>query len=108
LIELTLADTGVAFTDDYAFVHDLSSCHPLLMQIAAAGPFDAAVDGKTGESPYQAGGKFFHDCAAAYFDDFWRHLHPTGQIVMILLALGEMKGRVDGREFDTSDLGRIE
>ncbi len=109
LIEMTLADTGVAFTDDdYAFVHDLSSRHPFLMQIAAAGLFDAAVDGKTGEARYQAGGQFFHDCAAAYFDDFWRHLSPTGQTAMMILALGEMKGRVDGREFDTSDLGRIE
>jgi len=109
LIEMTLADTGIAFTDDdYAFVHDLSSRHPFLMQIAAAGLFDAAVDGMTDEARYQAGGKFFHDCAVAFFDDFWRHLPPTGQIAMMLLALGEMKGRVDGREFDTSDLGRIE
>jgi hypothetical protein len=110
LIEMTLANTEVSFTDeDYAFVHDLSSRHPFLMQIAAAGLFDAAVDGKTGEARYQAAGRFFHDCAAAYFDDFWRHLSPTGQIAMMILALGEMKGRVDGRKFDTTgDLGRIE
>jgi Novel STAND NTPase 2 len=109
LIEMTLADTGVAFTDeDYTFVHDLSSRHPFLLQIAAAGLFDAAVDGKAGEARYHAGGRFFHDCAAAYFDEFWRHLSPTGQIAMMILALGEMKGRVDGREFNTDDLGRIE
>jgi AAA ATPase domain len=109
LIEMTLAETGVAFTDeDYAFIHDLSSRHPFLMQIAAAGLFDAALDGNTGEARYQAGGRFFHDCAAAYFDDFWRHLSPTGQIAMMILALGEMKGRVDGREFNTDDIGRIE
>jgi hypothetical protein len=109
LIDLTLTGTGVAFTDDdYAYIHVLAGWRPFLMQIAAAGMFESIVEGKSGEARYQAVSKFFHDCAAAHFDDFWRHLLPSEQTAMIILILGEMKGWVDGREFDTSDLGRME
>jgi AAA-like domain len=109
LIELTLTGTGVAFTDDdYAYINALAGWRPFLMQIAAAGMFESVVEGKSGEARYQAVSKFFHDCAAAHFDDFWRHLSPSEQTAMIILVLGEMKGWADGREFDTSDLGRME
>jgi hypothetical protein len=78
LIELTLADTGVTFSDDdYAYIHALAGWRPFLMQVAAAGSFEAMVAGKTGEPCYQSAGQFFNDVAAAHFDDFWRHLSAS-------------------------------
>jgi hypothetical protein len=109
LIETTLADSGVAFTDDdYAYIRALAGHHPFLVQTAAAGLFEAEINGKTGEARYEAAGKFFHDATAAHFDDFWQYLSDSQRTAMIILALGEMQGRIDGRQFDIRDLGRLE
>ena len=109
LIETTLAATGVAFTqDDHAYIYGLASRHPFLLQVAAAGLFPAVVEGQAGATRYQAASTFFHDGAAAHFDDVWQYLSPTEQTALIILTLGEMKGRVDGRAFNTDDLGRLE
>ena len=109
LIEKTLADSGVVFTDDdFTFIHTLAGRHPFLVQTAAAGLFDATVEGKTGEARYLAASKLFHDWAAAHFDDYWRHLSPTEQTALVLLALGEMKGRIDRRAFNADDLASLE
>ncbi len=106
LIDTTLSRTGVAFTeDDYVFIHTLAGRHPFLVQTAAAGIYDAVVEGKTGEAHYEAASRLFHDRSAAHFDDFWRHLTPTEQTALVLLALGEIKARVEGGEFDGGDLG---
>ena len=109
LMDMTLAKVGVAFSqDDHAYIHALASHHPFLVQVAAAGMFDAVVAGKTAEARYQAVRKFFYNGTTAYFDDVWRHLSSTEQTALLLLTLGEMKGRVDGCAFNTNDLGHIE
>jgi nucleotide-binding universal stress UspA family protein len=109
LIEMTLADGDVRFSeDDHTFIHALAGRHPFLVQTAAAGVFEAAVEGKTGARRYQTASKLFHDWSAAHFDDYWRHLAPVEQIALVVLALGELKGRMDRRACTVADLASLE
>ena len=109
LIEKALTDSDVEFTDDdFTFIHTLAGCHPFLVQTAAAGVFDAAVEGKTGQARYLAASKLFQNWAAAHFDGYWRHLSSTEQIALVVLALGEMKGSVEGPRFHADDLAGLD
>ncbi len=109
VVEAGLAGTGVEFAPHhYQFINILAGRHPFLVQVAASALFDATLEVKNHDVFYLAAAKLFHDRAEAHYDDLWRSLSPTEQTALVILALGELQGRIDGREFNTGDFGRME
>jgi hypothetical protein len=109
LIDTALAEAGLVFgLADHLFVGELAGGHPFLVQVAAASLFDAAVAGGPPAERYDLAAAIFQERAAAHFDDFWAHLDPMAQTALVILALAELSGHLDGRVFDLGDLGQLE
>lgn len=108
LLERSLADTVLKFSlGDHEYVRRMAGRHPFLVQVCAAALFDAGI--QTAEpDKYRAAGEILYQRIAAHFDDMWRHLSPKAQTALVILALAELKGQVDKRDFDTSDLGKLD
>jgi nucleotide-binding universal stress UspA family protein len=108
LIGGALALTEVVFSDaDYELIFALSGRHPYLVQIAASALFDVELAGKAIVDRSEAAGTLFHDRAAAHFDDVWRHLPAMEQAVLLVLALQELKGRLDSEAADAGELRNL-
>ncbi|MBI3912775.1 MAG: AAA family ATPase [Chloroflexi bacterium] len=111
LLNTTLqrAHNGIQFSaDDRGFLYSLAGHHPYLLQIAAASLYDVLSDNAPGDERHSRATIIFHARAAAHFEDFWRHLIATEQRALILLALAQYRGYVDGRSFDIRQLGNLD
>ena len=92
---------------DYDFLFSVAGRHPYLLQMAAASLYDALSDSEDG-ARYSQAMRIFQDRSDAHFQDFWRHLVPTEQRALLLLALAQYRGFVDGRSFDLEQIGKLE
>lgn len=111
LIRATLSrvEEGLTFTPgDENFLISLAGRHPYLLQMAAASLYDALVDDNNREVGCKVATRLFHERSDAHFEDFWRHLTPTEQRALLLLALAQYRGYVDGREFNLDKVGQLE
>ena len=87
------------------YIRRVAVRQPYIVQTTASVLFDAIAQEKTAEERYHLAGTILQHRIDAYFDDLWRYLQPAAQTAMVILALAEMKGHVDKRNFNTSDLG---
>jgi hypothetical protein len=78
------------------------------VQTVAAALFDAVTHKKVREERYDAANRTMQRRITAHFADLWRSLSPEAQTATVILVLAEMKGRVDGRDFDTGDLEMLD
>jgi hypothetical protein len=110
LIEAALAEAGIVNFGpaDHLFVTELAGGHPFLVQVAAASLFDATTSTATPAERYDLAADVFHERTAAHFDDLWHHLDPMAQTALVILALAELNGHLDGRRFDLNDLGQLD
>ncbi|MFX0196872.1 MAG: AAA-like domain-containing protein [Candidatus Hodarchaeota archaeon] len=109
LVTQSLIATDIRFDKtDMRYLKTIAGGNPFLIQMAAAGLFDAIVAGKKGKERYLMAAQSFHRRSGSHFDDFWEHLEPEAQTALVILAMGELKGQVDGRNFSTTDIGNLE
>jgi hypothetical protein len=107
LLDQALEGSGVQFGgDDRAYIRWLSGGHPYRVQVAASALFDAIVDELEGEERYATAGEYFYERAAAHFDDLWQHLDGAARTVMVILALVELGGIAQRREFSFGEIER--
>jgi hypothetical protein len=109
LLTQALRDTGVEFDNQaLKFLRRVTGGHPYLLQTGGAALYEAISKGLAGENGYVAATRSFRRRTRAHFADFWTHLEPCAQTALTVLALGEVRGRLDGRAFDTGDIGKLE
>jgi hypothetical protein len=109
LVTQSLVATDVHFNEiDMHYLSTLAGGNPYLVQMAAACLFDEIVAGKQGAGRYLSAATAFYRRSGSHFDDFWENLDPAAQTALVILAMSELKGRVDGRNFDTGDIGALE
>ena len=109
LLDQALEGVEVTFSqEDRMYIRRMTGCQPYLVQAAASALFDAVVEGKMGEERYHSASTTLQHRINAHFDDLWQHLNPQAQTAMVILSLAEMKGHVDKRDFNMSDLGNLD
>lgn len=109
LLDIMLAGSETRFgTFERQYVHRVAGGHPYLVQAAAASLYDAMEDQKPIEQRVATASALLAERSEAFFDDVWDCLTSEARIAVVLLVLSELKGRIDGREFDTSEIGRME
>ena len=107
LLDQALEGSGVQFgKDDRTYIRWLSGGHPYRVQAAASALFDAIADELEGEERYATAGEWFYERAAAHFDDLWQHLDDAARTVMVILALVELGGMAQRREFSFGEIER--
>jgi hypothetical protein len=109
LLAQALNNTGVEFDNQVLkFLRRVTGGHPYLLQAGGATLYETISNGLAGEERYVAATRSFRRRTHAHFADCWIHLDPGAQTALTILALGEVKGRLDGRAFDTGDIGELE
>jgi hypothetical protein len=107
LLDQALESSGIRFgEDDQAYIRWLSGGHPYRVQAAASALFDAITDELDGEERYATASEYFYERAAAHFDDLWQHLDDAARTVMVILALVELGGMAQRREFSFGEIER--
>jgi hypothetical protein len=107
LLDQALEGSGIQFEkDDRAYVRWLSGRHPYRVQAVASALFDVIAEGLEGEDRYATAGEWFYERAAAHFDDLWQHLDDAARTVMVILALVELGGMAQRREFSFGEIER--
>jgi hypothetical protein len=106
LIDYMLRDSSpIVFSrEDRDFVHGVAGGHPFLIQAASATVFQQITGGIAGPDRYTRASQRFYDAISFHFADLWRNLDPLAQAAMVLLSLGELQGKLQGRDFDIKDL----
>jgi hypothetical protein len=109
LLNQALEGTDVRFAaEDIDYITRMVGTHPYLVQMAAAALFEAAVEEGVETDRLDRASDRLRRWTASHYDDLWRYLRREAQTVLVILVLAELKGRIDGRDFDTGDLGSLE
>jgi len=105
LIDYMLGDSPIIFSrDDRAFVHRVAGGHPFLVQAASAAMFQQIAIRQQGSDRYTAASRRFYDSISHHFSDLWRYFDSNAQAALVLLTLGELEGKIQGRDFNIQDL----
>jgi hypothetical protein len=109
LLDQSLAGCDVVFDDNMRdLVVRLGGRHPYLVQVSASAVFDAHLKAASAEEKGEVATRLFRDRSDGFFSDLWRYLAPEAQLALVILALAEVKGHVQGRDYDTGDLAHLD
>ncbi|MEM9555960.1 MAG: hypothetical protein AAGC60_17015 [Acidobacteriota bacterium] len=109
LLDRGLDGTRVSFDlADRLFVERAAGRHPYLVQAAAHALFAVAARGIGGPERYTTAEEALRGSIASHFADLWRLLPAEQQLVATVLALAEVRGQAQGRDFDTHDIADLD
>lgn len=94
-------------SDDRCYIEEIAGGHPYLLQVAASELWEAYAEGAddAGEHWRQTGHRL-HDAAAMTLSDTWRLWTSATRRAFTAIALADVAGMVEGREFFTLPLIR--
>ncbi len=100
LLDSALTESSVQFDkNDRQFIVWLSGRHPYRAQVAGAALFDAIIEGWQGQKRYTTASELFYERTVDHFDTLWRRLDDDVRTVMVILALVELGGVAQKRQF---------
>lgn len=105
LISLSLAETGVSFTDiEIDTIFRIAGYHPYFLQIACTVLFDSYSMSLNPDERIMFLNKSFREDARAHLYDYWRNSNDQEKIVLTALALLERQRKIENRTFSLRQL----